>query len=117
MLIETKLDISFPTKQFLIKDFTAPYRLGRNVPGGGILAYNREGITLELSAIDLSNRGFSVEINLLNKKQVFRLSYNPQKSPITTNMVGNGKAIDLLSAKDKNFILIGGGNSTNNGKK
>ena len=32
-------------------------------------------------------------------------------------MVGNGKAIDLLSAKDKNFILIGGGNSTNNGKK
>lgn len=48
---------------------------------------------------------------------MFCLSYNPQKSPITTNMEGNGKAIDLLSAKDKHFILIGGVNPANNGKK
>ena len=68
MLTETKLDHSFPTRQFLMKDFTAPYRLDRNVESGGMLVYNREDITLELLAIDLSNRGFSVQINLMKKK-------------------------------------------------
>ena len=68
MLTETKFDHSFPTRQFLMKDFTAPYRLNRNVEGGGMLVYNREDITLELLAIDLSNRGFSVQINLMKKK-------------------------------------------------
>ena len=68
MLTKTKLDHSFPTRQFLMKDFTAPYRLDRNVESGGMLVYNREDITLELLAIDLSNRGFSVQTNLMKKK-------------------------------------------------
>ena len=51
-----------------MKDFTAPYRLDRNVEGGGMLVYNREDITLELLAIDLLNRSFSVQINLMKKK-------------------------------------------------
>ena len=51
-----------------MKDFKAPYRLDRNVEGGGMLVYNREDITLELFAIDLLNRSFSVQINLMKKK-------------------------------------------------
>ena len=42
--IETTLDDSFPTAQFLIKGFSAPYRFDRNSKGGGLLAYVREDI-------------------------------------------------------------------------
>ena len=41
---ETKLDSSFPTQQFSLDGFSAPYRLDRNREGGGILIYVREDI-------------------------------------------------------------------------
>ena len=34
MISETKLEESFPTNQFLISDFSAPFRLDRNDEGG-----------------------------------------------------------------------------------
>ena len=72
MISETKLDDSFPTRQFLIKGFSAPYRLERNRSGGGILVYVREDIVSHLIAIDFSNReDFSVEINLRKKNECF----------------------------------------------
>ena len=37
MISETKLDDSFPTGQFLLHGFSAPYRLDRKLKGGGIL--------------------------------------------------------------------------------
>ena len=44
LISETKLDDSFPTAQFLIKGFSAHYRLDRNSKGGGLLLYIREDI-------------------------------------------------------------------------
>ena len=44
LISETKLDDSFPSAQFLIKGFSAPYRFDRNSKGGGLLAYVREDI-------------------------------------------------------------------------
>ena len=41
---ETKLDSSFPTQQFSLDGFSAPYRLDRNRDGGGVLIYVREDI-------------------------------------------------------------------------
>ena len=41
---ETKLDSSFPTQQFSLEGFSAPYRLDRNRNGGGVLIYVREDI-------------------------------------------------------------------------
>ena len=35
MISETKLEDSFPTAQFLLDGYSAPYRLGRNSKGGG----------------------------------------------------------------------------------
>ena len=65
---ETKLDDSFPTKQFLIKGFTEAYSLDRNSSGGEYLVYVEECIPSKLIAIDFSSReGFSVEINLRKK--------------------------------------------------
>ena len=39
LISETKLDSSFPLKQFYIDGFTIPYRLGRNQNGGGNMLY------------------------------------------------------------------------------
>ena len=46
MIMETKLDDSFPSSQFLIQGFCTPFRLDRNKNGGGILLYIRSNITL-----------------------------------------------------------------------
>ena len=39
MISETKLDESFPSNQFLIDGFSAPFRLDRNDEGGGVIIY------------------------------------------------------------------------------
>ena len=41
IIAETKIDASFPTGQFAIEGFATPFRLDRNVNGGGLLAYVR----------------------------------------------------------------------------
>ena len=58
MLSETKIDDSFPKGQFLIKGLADPFRIDKNVNGGGILFYVREDIPAKL---------VSVEINLPKK--------------------------------------------------
>ena len=44
MLLEIKLDSTFPSIQFLINGFSVPHRLDRNSKGGGILLYVRDKI-------------------------------------------------------------------------
>ena len=69
MISETKLDGSFPTSQFMINGFSAPFRLDRNYKSGGIILYIREGIPSRLVSTESGQvKGFFVEINLRNKK-------------------------------------------------
>ena len=44
VVMETKLDSTFPTPQFLIEGYSEPYRFDRNRNGGGVLIYVREDI-------------------------------------------------------------------------
>ena len=48
MVSETKIDISFPTSQFVIQGFAASFRLDRTNTGGGILVYVRDDIPSKL---------------------------------------------------------------------
>ena len=48
MISETKIDNSFPKGQFLVKGFCEPFRIDRNIHGGGILFYIREDIPVKL---------------------------------------------------------------------
>ena len=52
MVLETKLDNSFPNGQFLIKRYSAPYRLDRDAQGGGIMLFIREDILSKLLAVE-----------------------------------------------------------------
>ena len=107
-----KFDNSFPLTQFLIEGFKTPYRLDQNGSGGGILVYIPEDIPSKLILTDFSNRkGFFLELNLRKKKGVLCCSYNPHSNFIKTHMDSIGKVIDSLSARYKNFILIGGFNA------
>ena len=101
LISETKLDETFPTRQFSIDGFTSPYRLDRNGFGGGLLAYVREYIPSKFIKTELSNReGFFIEINLRNKKWVIGCSYNPHNAEISSHMNCMGKAINSLSLQD-----------------
>ena len=64
MISETKFDDGFPTRQFLIKVFTTPYRLDRNGSSGEVLVCIREDIPSKLIPTNFSNReGFFLELN------------------------------------------------------
>ena len=44
MISETKLEKSFPIRQFIVEGFGVPYRIDRNGNGGGIMLFKREAI-------------------------------------------------------------------------
>ena len=45
VIIESKLDLSFASAEFLIEGFSSPFRLDRDKHGGGVMVYIREDIT------------------------------------------------------------------------
>ena len=44
VITETKLDYTFPEKQFLIPGYKKPFRADRNKDGGGVIIFVREDI-------------------------------------------------------------------------
>ena len=84
MISETKLDDSFPTAQFQMKDFSIPYRYDRNGKGGRLLLYIREDMQSKLiirkSKCNIET--LSVAINLRKRKWFLNCSYNPHQNSI-----------------------------------
>ena len=78
MVSETKIDMSFPTSQFVIQGFAAPFRLDRTNTGGGILVYVRDDIPSKLLNISY----VSSDTECLTKWQLI-CSYNPHKNNIS----------------------------------
>ena len=67
MVSENKIDISFPTSQFIIQGFAAPFKLDRTNTGGGILIYVRDDIPsklLNISYISSDTECLAIEISL-----------------------------------------------------
>ena len=107
MTSETKIDDSFPVGQFLIEEFCTPYRLDRNLKGGGILLYVREDIPSNLITVDIYPiESFYVELNLRNNKLLINFSYNPHKSLIGNHLDVVSKTLDLHSSTYDKIILL-----------
>ena len=70
LLLETKLDDSFPSAPFMLKNFGIPYRLDTNSNGGGLLLYVREDIpSMFLKVKSGCNiESICVEVNLRKRK-------------------------------------------------
>ena len=109
MISETKLDDSFPTAQFLIKGFSAPYRFDRNSKGGGLLLYIREDIPSKIltysSKCDIETP--LVETNLRKRKWLLNGSYSPNKSQISHHPEYLNRLLDEHSKKYENYVFIG----------
>ena len=72
MILETKIDESFPKVKFLIEGFSTSYRLDRDSNGGGTLLYVREDIPSILIAFeDKPIETLFVEFNLQNTNKLF----------------------------------------------
>ena len=79
VIVETKLDKSFPTNQFLIPGYNKPYRLDRNRNGGGVMIYVKENVPSK--SINKHNfakkvEGLFIEINLRKSKLLLLGAYH-----------------------------------------
>ena len=70
LLLETKLDDSFSSAQFMLKNFGVPYRFNRNSNGGGLLLYVHEDIPSKFLKVksDSNAESICVEVNLRKRK-------------------------------------------------
>ena len=108
MISETKIDDSFPLRNFLVGAFSKPYRLDRDSLGGGILLYVREDIPTNLTEVETKPiEGFYVEINLRNDKWLINCSYNPHKNMIGNHLRALSEKLDIYSTSYDNFISLG----------
>ena len=74
---ETKLDGSFPSGQFVIKDYSTPFRLDRNQNGRGLLLYVREDIPCKILREYTPEKPIEnlfVEINIRSRKWLLSCS-------------------------------------------
>ena len=80
IIVETKLEDSFPTSQFYIVGYAMPFRRDRNKFGGGILIYVREDIPCKL--LKSPNfpddiEGLFIELNFRKSRLLLLGTYHP----------------------------------------
>ena len=115
MIAETKLDATFPTEQFAVDGFAAPFRLDRNANGGGLLIYVRSDIpSRQLNSFKFSDglEYIGFEINLRKKKWAFFSAYRPPTQSQDILFENLGRALDHYSENYENFMFIGDFNMT-----
>ena len=90
VLVETKVDVSFPESQFIIEGYSIPYRLDRNRNGGGVMIYVREDIPskkLKKHTFLDDIEGLFIEINLKKCKWLLLGSYHPLVNLINITLI------------------------------
>ena len=111
LISETKLDASFPSKQFLIDGYSPPYRLDRSNKGGGLLLFVREDIPSKALQTTFTKEGMFIEINLKKRKWLLFGGYNPNKCLINDYLLDLSSQLDVLSSSYENIVIIGDFNS------
>ena len=102
VLSETKLDESYSTNMFDIEGYTLPFRRDRNINGGGVLIYVKEGIPcreLKMMSATENVEGIFLEINLRKRKWLLFGGYNNCKSNISAFLSNIGPTIDYYMRK------------------
>ena len=113
VITETKLDHTFPEKQFLIPGYKKPYRQDRNGNGGGVMIFVREDIPSDIlikHKIKKNIEAIFVEINLRKNRLLLVGTYHSthEKYGVTDEVFFNQiiLALDVYSSYDK-FLLAG----------
>ena len=96
VISETKLDDSFPERQFKISGYSSPFHLDRDQNDGGIMVFAREDITAKfLSFEDKPIEALFIELNFRKKKWLLSCSYNPNKNNISNHLQRLRNSLDL----------------------
>ena len=111
LVSETKIDASFPLKQFFIEGYFPPYRLDRSINGGGLLLYIREHIPSKVLKTTFTKEGLLIEINLKKKKWLLFGGYNSNKCFIKDYLSEISTHLDTLITDYENLIIMGDFNS------
>ena len=99
MILEEKVDSSFPAGQFLINGYSGPFSIDRNSQRCGVILHVREDIPSKPLETEMSpTKGFYVEINLTKKKWLLCCSYNPNKNNIQFLLENLTKRLSLYSS-------------------
>ena len=114
LLSETKLDDSFPSAQFMLKNFGIPYRLDRNSNGGGLLLYVREDIPSKFLKVkfDCNIESICAEVNLRKRKWFINGSYSTNKSFSLNHLECLNPIIDEYSKVYQNLLFLGDFNAS-----
>ena len=110
VVTETKLDASFPTSQFQIEGYSAPYRKDRDRKGGGVLIYVREDIPskqLNKHSFPDDIEGLFLEINLRKTKWLLFGSYHPPSQDDDYYFKTVGRALDIYNNFYDKYLLTG----------
>ena len=109
LLSETKLCNSFPNSQFLMDGFQVPYRADQDDKGGGFLFYVKDNIPCRQIHLVFVPKieAIVLEINLKKRKWLLFGIYNPHKV-MTDSFLGSlCVALDELSLKYENIVILG----------
>ena len=111
---ETKLDDSFPSAKFMLKNFGIPYRHDRNSNGGGLLLYVHEDIRSKFLKVksDCNIESICVEVNLRKRKWFINGLYSPNKSFLSNHLECLNCIIDEYSKLYQNFLFLGDVNAS-----
>ena len=108
IVVETKLDSTYPTSQFLIDGYSKPYRLDRNRNGGGVLIYVREDIpTKQLFKHNFpcDIEGMFIEINLRKTKWLLLGTYHPPSQEDSYYFDTITRALDIYGELYNKLLL------------
>ena len=81
IIIETKLDDSFPSRQFEISNYSGPFRCDRNRYGGGVMVFVKNNIpSMELKKFNSERHfeGIFLELNLRKQKMLLFSGYRSE---------------------------------------
>ena len=113
VLTETKIDESFPSKQFEIEGYSL-FRSNNCADSGGILIYVRDDIPcreLKINSCPKKLEGIFLEVNLRKTKWLLFGGYNNNKLNIDSYLGNLGPMLDKKISKIEKLLLLGDFNS------
>ena len=108
LLSETKIDESFPDKQFRLNNYKI-FRKDRNRYGGGIMFYVNENLPCKslTTKIDNLTETIFLEVNVQSSKWLFVGCYKPPSQNEEFFISNLSKIINAFSRKYDNILLMG----------
>ena len=100
VLVETKLDETFPNSQFGIDQYEIRTQRDRNKNGGGLIEYVRKGLICKAleGTVNLNSEIILSEITIKNKKWAIFCAYRPPCNSNTETFLGDLSNIQQTSA-------------------